>query len=172
MSTKVWTAMAAGVAMFGTTLACYADAAAHQPLCREIRAKLHELKTNDNCASPLAFCSAGTIDGNFGLDGTIFFSVDGAASAPAESPGTSSYTGIQTITTPHGTLTLRETGISYPRPGNPEGGVLASIVEVLSGTGRYATTTGILFFHGRNGRGLPSDVDVSGTLCVAPKRSP
>jgi hypothetical protein len=76
------------------------------------------------------------------------------------------------ITTPHGTLTLRETGISYPRRGDPEGGVLASIAEVLSGTGRYATTTGILFFHGHNGRGLPSDVAVSGTLCVAPKRAP
>ena len=146
---------------------CFADSAteSHQ-MCREIRAELHELKTNDNCDSPLAFCSAGTIEGNFGLDGTTFFNVDGAAATPAAAPGTSSYTGTFTIVTQHGTLALRETGISYPRRGNPEGGVLASIAEVLGGTGRYATTTGILFFHGHNGRGLPSNVAVSGTLCA------
>lgn len=157
----------AGFALIATTFVCYADSATetHQ-FCKDIRAELHELKTNDNCTSPFAFCAAGTIDGNFGLDGTTFFSVDGAAATPAEAPGTSSYTGMYTITTRHGTLTLRETGISYPRRGNPEGGVLASIAEVLSGTGRYSTTTGILFFHGHNGRGLPSDVDVSGTLCT------
>lgn len=159
--------MAATIVLMATTSVCYADSSmdAHQ-FCKDIRAELHELKTNDNCNSPVAFCSAGTIDGNFGLDGTTFFSVDGAASTPPEAPGTSSYTGMYTITTRHGTLTLRETGVSYPRRGNPDGGVLASFAEVLSGTGRYATTTGILFFHGHNGRGLPSDVDVSGTLCT------
>ena len=167
MKIKGYTAIGLTIAMLGTATASYADE--DKPFCRDIRAELHELKTNDNCTSPLAFCSAGTIDGNFGLDGTTFFSVDGAAATPPEAPGTSSYTGIYTITTAHGTLTLRETGISYPRSGNPEGGVLASIAEVQSGTGRYATTTGILFFHGHNGRGLPSNVAVSGTLCATRK---
>jgi len=134
-------------------------------VCRDIFAELHELKTDVGCTSPLFFCAAGTIEGNFGLNGTTFFSVDGSATTPPESPGTSSFTGIFTITTPHGSLTLRETGISYPRRGNPEGGLVATIDEVQGGTGRYAHTTGILFFHGHNGRGLPSDVAVSGTLC-------
>ena len=120
--------------------AAYADKPGEPHLvCRDIRAEIHELFTTDNCTSPLAFCSAGTIDGNFGLEGTTFFSVDGSATTPVESPGTSSFTGIFTITTDRGTLTLRETGISYPRRGNPEGGVLATIDEVLSGTGRFAT---------------------------------
>jgi hypothetical protein len=167
MNIKGYTAIGLTVALLGAATVSYADD--DKAFCRDIRAELHELKTNDNCTSPLAFCSAGTIDGNFGLDGTTFFNVDGAAATPPEAPGTSSYTGIYTITTAHGTLTLRETGISYPRTGNPEGGVLASIAEVQSGTGRYATTTGILFFHGHNGRGLPSNVAVTGTLCVTRK---
>jgi len=168
MNIKVCVAIGAGIAMFGMAAMVYADDVQDPRFCREIRAELHELKTNDNCTSPVSFCSAGTIDGNYGLDGTTFFSVDGVASTPTQAPGTSSYTGIYTITTRRGTLTLRETGISYPRAGNPEGGVLASIAEVQSGTGRYATTRGILFFHGHNGRGLPSNVAVSGTLCTMP----
>ncbi|MEO8016489.1 MAG: hypothetical protein ABI769_01640 [Pseudomonadota bacterium] len=135
-------------------------------VCRNIHAELHELQARDNCTSPVGFCAAGTVDGNFGLEGTTFFSVDGVATTPPESPGTSTFSGIFTITTDFGTLTLRETGISYPRRGNPAGGLVATIDEVLSGTGRFADATGILFFHGHNGRGLPSDVEVSGELCV------
>jgi hypothetical protein len=152
-----------------TALAAAGAAFATQPepreVCRDIFAEMHEFPTTVNCTSPLGFCAAGTIEGNFGLNGTTFFSVDGSAATPPESPGTSSFTGIFTITTPHGSLTLRETGISYPRRGNPAGGFVATIDEVQSGTGRYSNTTGVLFFHGHNGRGLPSDVEVSGTLC-------
>jgi hypothetical protein len=167
MKIATFSALIAGLTISTIAFAAHQDISmTTQQVCRDIRAELHELKTNDNCNSPLAFCSAGTIDGNFGLDGTTFFSVDGSAATPPEAPGTSSYTGMYTINTRHGTLTLRETGISYPRRGNPEGGVLVSIAEVLSGTGRYSTTTGILFFYGHNGRGLPSDIDVSGTLCT------
>jgi hypothetical protein len=164
---KSITRMSLVVAAVGASSATFASQPPPEPrqICRDIFAEIHELKTDIDCTSPLAFCSAGTIEGNFGLNGTTFFSVDGSAATPPESPGTSSFTGIYTITTPHGSLTLRETGISYPRRGNPEGGLVATIDEVQSGTGRYAHTTGILFFHGHNGRGLPSDIDVSGTLC-------
>jgi hypothetical protein len=135
-------------------------------VCRSIHAELHELFTTDNCTSPVGFCAAGTIDGNFGLEGTTFFSVDNTGFMPPESPGITTFVGSFTITTDFGTLTLRESGMSYPRRGNPDGGRVATIDEVLSGTGRFAGATGILFFHGRNGRGLPSDVEVTGDLCV------
>jgi hypothetical protein len=62
-------------------------------------------------------------------------------------------------------LVLRETGVTYPRPGNPEGGVLSSIIEVKSGTGRYEGATGIMFFHGRSLNGT-FDVKLTGTLCT------
>jgi len=154
-------------AALGVSSSAFATPPTPEPrqICRDISATLHELKTDVGCASPLNFCSAGTIRGNFGLIGTTFFSVDGSAETPAQSPGTSSFSGVFTITTPHGSLTLRETGISYPRRGNPEGGLVATIDEVQSGTGVYAHTSGILFFHGHNGLGLPSNVEVTGTLC-------
>jgi hypothetical protein len=159
---------AAPLCLAGLTASISAHADPHHdktPTCHEIRAELHELKTDENCMSPLAFCSAGTVDGNFGLDGTTFFSADGSIPAAEPAVGMRSFTGSYTITTARGVLNMRETGTSYPRPGNPEGGVLASVVEVQSGTGRYENTTGILFFYGHNGRGLPSNVSVSGTLC-------
>lgn len=158
-------AILTAAALGGPALATAGTPPEPRQICRDIFAEIHELKTDVGCSSPVFFCSAGTIEGNFGLNGTTFFSVDSTEKAPPTSPGLSSFSGLYTITTPHGSLTLRETGLSYPRRGNPEGGLVATIDEVLSGTGRYAHTTGILFFHGHNGRGLPSDVDVSGTLC-------
>jgi hypothetical protein len=165
MKAKPLASLALALAASGAAFATGGTPPEPRQICRDIRAEMHELATQENCTSPLNFCAAGTIEGNFGLFGTTFFSVDGAAATAPQTPGTSSYTGIFTITTHFGTLTLRETGISYPRRGNPDGGFIASLAEVQSGTGRYASTTGVLFFHGTNGRGLPNDIAVAGTLC-------
>ena len=106
-----------------------------------------------------------TIDGNFGLDGTVAFVGDSAGTAPATAPpGSSVFSGILTITTEHGNLILRETGMFSSRTGNPAGPVLASWGETLSGTDRFAGVTGDLFFAGRRS-GSIFLVDVSGTLC-------
>jgi hypothetical protein len=150
--------------MFGLLL-CATSANASEPMrCKAVHADVEEVRTTENCTAN--FCTVGTIDGNHGLSGTTFFSLDGgAATPPASSPGTRSYTGVFTITTDQGELVLRETGITYPRPGNPEGGVLSSIIEVTSGTGRYEGATGIMFFHGRNLNGI-YDVKMRGTLCT------
>ena len=91
--------------------------------------------------------------------------MEGGAAVPPTSPGIRSYSGVFTITTELGELVLRETGVTYPRPGNPEGGVLSSIIEVTSGTGRYQGATGIMFFHGKSLNGT-FDVKMSGTLCT------
>jgi hypothetical protein len=165
MKTNVLAAtVTAGFALLGMTIAADAH---NRTLCREVRAEIHEMRNTANCASPYSFCAEGTIDGNLGFDGTTFFTVDGVGTAPPESPGKSIYTGTFVVTTAHGELTLRETGISYPRNGNPDRGRLSSMAEVLSGTGRYANASGILFFYGVNGGGLPSDVTAAGTLCLA-----
>jgi hypothetical protein len=154
---------------FGLLL-CAASANADEGAnrCKSVHADVQEVVTTENCTSPLNFCTKGTIDGNHGLDGTTFFSVDGGAATPPTSPGTRSYSGVFTITTDQGELILRETGVTYPRPGNPEGGVLSSIIEVTSGTGRYEGASGIMFFHGRSLNGT-FDVKLVGTLCTAPR---
>jgi hypothetical protein len=149
-------------------LLCAASASAGEEAnrCKAVHADVEEVVTTENCTSPLNFCTKGTIDGNHGLDGTTFFSVEGGAAVPPTSPGIRSYSGVFTITTELGALVLRETGVTYPRPGNPEGGVLSSIIEVKSGTGRYEGATGIMFFHGRALNGV-YDVKLVGTLCTA-----
>lgn len=149
-------------------LLCAATANANEGAmrCKAVQADVEEVVTTENCNSPLNFCTKGTIDGNHGLDGTTFFSVEGGAATPPTSPGIRSYSGVFTITTELGDLVLRETGVTYPRPGNPEGGVLSSIIEVKSGTGRYEGATGIMFFHGRALNGV-FDVKLVGTLCTA-----
>jgi hypothetical protein len=145
--------------------AASASAADEASRCKAVHADVQEVVTTENCTSPLNFCTQGTIDGNHGLEGTTFFSVEGGAATPPTSPGIRSYSGVFTITTELGELSLRETGVTYPRPGHPEGGVLSSIIEVKSGTGRYQGATGILFFHGRSLNGI-FDVKLTGTLCT------
>ena len=163
MSIRLTTAI---TSMMGLLL-CSAHASAGEEAmrCKAIQADVEEVQTTENCTSPLGFCTKGTIDGNHGLAGTTFFSVEGGAATPPTSPGIRSYSGVFTITTELGELVLRETGVTYPRPGNPEGGVLSSIIEVTSGTGRYQGATGIMFFHGRSLNGT-YDVKMTGTLCT------
>jgi hypothetical protein len=164
MSIRLSTAI---TSMFGLLLCAASAHADETKRCKAVHADVQEVQTRENCTSN--FCTEGTIDGNHGLSGTTFFSLDGgAATPPASSPGTRSYTGVFTVTTDQGELILRETGVTYPRPGNPEGGVLSSIIEVTSGTGRYEGATGIMFFHGRSLNGI-YDVQLQGTLCTVPR---
>ncbi len=121
--------------------------------CRRIRAEID--LTN------------GTIEGNFGLDGTVAFVEDSAGTPPATAPaGSSVFSGILTITTSRGEIQMRETGMFSARTGNPDGFVLASWGDAPSGTGRYGNVAGgDLFFAGR----IVGDlflVDVTGQLCT------
>jgi hypothetical protein len=106
-----------------------------------------------------------TIEGNFGLNGTVAFAQDSSGTPPATAPANASvFSGLLTITTARGNLVLRETGMFSSRTGNPAGSVLASWGESLSGTQRFAGVTGDLFFAGRVA-GSIFLVDVTGRLC-------
>lgn len=123
--------------------------------CRRIRAEIN--------------LTTGTISGNFGLDGTAAFVSDSSGTPPATAPaGSSVFSGILTVTTPHGTLLVRETGMFTSRPGNPLGWLLASWGETTGGTGRYAGATGDLFFNGARPPGAAFLVQVTGELCRPP----
>jgi len=109
----------------------------------------------------------GTIAGNFGLDGTVAFVGDGAGTPPPTAPaGSSVFSGILTITTAHGDLLVRETGMFSSRTGNPAGALLTSFGETTGGTQRYDDVTGDLFFAGRKA-GAVFLVQVTGELCHA-----
>jgi hypothetical protein len=128
-----------------------ADEAGDDDLCHRIHAQID--------------LTHATISGNFGLDGTVAFVSDSAGTAPATAPGGSSvFSGLLTISTAHGNLVLRETGMFSGRTGNPRGSVLASWGDTQSGTQRFTGVTGELFFAGRVA-GAIFLVDVSGQLC-------
>ena len=107
----------------------------------------------------------GTIEGNFGLDGTVAFVGDSSGTSPATAPANSSvFSGLLTISTQRGDLVVRETGMFSSRAGNPRGAVLASWGDTQSGTERFAGVTGDLSFAGRV-VGSIFLVDVTGQLC-------
>jgi hypothetical protein len=108
----------------------------------------------------------GSITGNFGLEGTVVFTQDSAGTPPPTAPpGSTVFSGLLAITTAGGTLSLRETGVVSSRAGNPEGPVLTSWGDGVSGAGEFAGVTGDLFFFGRrNAQGLFL-VKVRGKLC-------
>jgi hypothetical protein len=121
----------------------------------------------DNCRRIKAEIDlvAGTIEGNFGLEGTVVFRSDSTGTVPTTAPaGSSVFSGLLTITTDRGVLVMRETGMFSGRAGNPLGGALYSLGEAVSGTDRFAGVTGDVFFTGHrvNGQFL---VDVRGELC-------
>jgi hypothetical protein len=126
--------------------------AARAEECKRVRAEIN--------------LSTGTIEGNLGLDGTVAFVEDSSGEPPATAPaGSSVFSGILTITTDRGVLSMRETGMFSGRTGNPAGPVLSSWGDSPSGTGRYAdVVAGDLFFAGRQ-VGDQFLVDVSGELC-------
>jgi hypothetical protein len=138
-------------ALFACALFSANSARADHDGCKNIRAQID--------------LSTGTIVGNFRLNGTVVFTADGSGTAPATAPaGSSVFSGPLVITTAHGTLTIRETGMFSSRTGNPDGPVLVSWGDGPSGTGFFEGVTGDLFFIGRRVDGVLL-VKVTGTLC-------
>jgi hypothetical protein len=74
-------------------------AAGHAPAreCLQAHAEIVSALTATGCTSSIGLCTAGTIDGNRGLNGTTFFTVDSAAPGPSTAPNlgaTISYRGV------------------------------------------------------------------------------
>jgi len=131
----------------------------HEPECEDVRARIIDAQVTDGCTSPNNFCAGGTVTGNRGLNGTTFFTLDGAVLGPAARPGSFSTSGVLVYTTSRGTLTVRESGLSGL------GEWFTAFQEVLSGTGRYEGATGHMWVHGHN-LGDHFDSGVFGVLCL------
>jgi hypothetical protein len=140
-----------GIMMFCMLAGRAAFADGDDPRCRRIKAEID--------------LTHGTIEGNFGLNGTVVFVRDSSGTPPSTGPvGSSVFSGLLTITTTRGNLILRETGMFSSRTGNAAGPLLYSIGEAVSGTDRFVGTTGDVFFNGRRVGDILL-VDVVGTLC-------
>ena len=132
--------------------------------CKQIRAIIVDSSAPAGCTSPFNFCAAGTVEGNHGLNGTTYFVLDGAVAGPSTAPGFSATSGILTYTTPHGTLTVRETGVSK-LVGRPSNGFLTAVQEIISGTGRFEGATGLLYLDGKDVNSVFTS-HITGELCL------
>lgn len=136
--------------------------------CKQIHAQITSAQITTMCTSPVNLCTAGTIDGNQGLNGTTFFTMDSIAAGPLtapDAPATISFSGLLQITTDHGTLTTRHTGVFNTSVGSSTSGFFNSFDEVIGGTGKYQDATGFLFTGGRKIDGQFGTIVISGELC-------
>jgi len=157
-----------GIVFLLAVSACAGMANAHdRNNCREVHALIVDKYAPTDCPSPYRFCAAGTVEGNRGLNGTTYFVLDGVGTAPVTAPGFNVTTGLLTYTTEGGTLTVRETGVGK-LTGSPSNGVLTSLQEIVSGTGRYAGATGTLYNTAVDINGVFYS-DITGTLCLVPR---
>ena len=150
-------------------LAAGLTTAAKATECKQIHAQIILSLTSAGCTSPVGLCSAGTIHGNRGLSGTTFFTVDSLASGPSTAPNplsTISYSAVFEITTAHGTLTTRDTGILDGSTGTPTGGFFSSFDTVIDGTGKFQGATGDLFIVGKTIDGQQFTSVMTGELCL------
>jgi hypothetical protein len=116
----------------------------------------------EGCTSPVGLCTAGVFTGDGLLKGTTSFVADAVAPSAGmpgvEAPTTLSYTGLLTITTRRGTLTLRDTGIF-----DTAAGLFSSRDVIVGGTGLFTGVTGHLFFTGTGTSSL--DSQATGEIC-------
>lgn len=132
--------------------------------CKKIRATIVDTQVTEGCTSPNRFCAAGVVEGNHGLNGTTYFTMDGAVRGPAVLPGSIATSGVLVYTTDKGTLTVRESGLSNLM-NTPEEGFFTAFQEVLEGTGKYAGATGHLWVAGHRIESI-FEADVTGVLCL------
>jgi hypothetical protein len=133
--------------------------------CKPIHATLTEARATVGCKPEHAACFLGEVDGNHGLRGTTYFTGEASAFFPSGAPAFRSYVGNFEYTTPTGTLTMREMGMSEPS-GNttPQGGVVNAFQRIVAGTGEFAGATGYLFVGGFNRSGQIATT-VQGEIC-------
>ena len=132
--------------------------------CKAVHADLVEVRSTVGCKPEHSFCFLGEVDGNHGLRGTTYFKGEESAFFPLSAPTFRSYTGWFEYITEHGTLTLREMGMTDPPTSNPESGVVNAYQKIVSGTGEFEGAIGYLFVSGFN-RNQRIVTTVRGEIC-------
>lgn len=128
--------------------------------CKAIHADLDEISSTQGCNPGLASCFLGEVEGNHGLRGTTHFAADSARAGPATSPTFVSYSGPFEYRTAHGTITVRETGVTT----SGSEGVVTAYQQIVSATGRFEGSTGYFFVSGHKTGGTVSTF-VEGEIC-------
>lgn len=132
--------------------------------CKAVQADLVEVRSTVGCKPGHAVCFLGEVDGNHGLRGRTYFKGEESAFFPPSAPTFRSYTGWFEYITEHGTLTMREMGMTDPPTSNPESGVVNAYQRIAEGTGEFEGATGYLFVSGFN-RNQRIVTTVRGEIC-------
>lgn len=133
--------------------------------CRRVHGHYQATITTQGCTSPIGLCATGTISRGGILDSSsLFLALDAAPSSgmPAtEAPGNLSYSGVLTIDTHHGSLSVRDLGVIDAAHSN-----FTELERPISGTGMFVNATHDFFISGatvNNGGGF--DGEIYGELC-------
>jgi len=114
----------------------------------------------DGCTSPFGLCTAGTVSGRR-FAGTTLFVVTSIAPVSDATPWILAYTGVLTITTRRGVVTIHDSGIF-----DAVKGTFFEMDTVVSGTGAFAGATGLLTSQGTAGPTGFSGT-LTGSICKA-----
>lgn len=131
--------------------------------CKKIHGTIVDVQVTEGCTSPNRFCAEGTVTANHGLNGTTYFTMDGAVRGPATAPGSIATSGILVYTTDGGTLTVRESGLSGLRESDQA--YFTAFQQAVSGTGEYEGATGHLWVLGQ---AFPDrfEAGIRGEICL------
>ncbi len=158
------TALAVVVGMLGNSAS--GPEAAASPICKPVHADLIEVQSTTQCKPGHPVCFLGEVDGNHGLRGTTYFRGEQGALFPPSAPTFRSYVGTFEYTTPSGTLTMKEMGLTEPpNPSNPESGVVNAFQRIVAGTGEFEGATGYFFVSGFN-RNQRVVTTLHGEICM------
>jgi hypothetical protein len=105
------------------------------------------------CTSPFGLCTAGTVSGRR-FSGTTLFVATSVAPVSDATPWILAYTGVLTITTRRGVVTIHDSGIFDAMKAT-----FFELDTVVSGTGAFTDATGLL-----TSQGTASTTGFSGTL--------
>lgn len=133
--------------------------------CKAVHADLVEARSTVGCKPGDDFCFLGEVDGNHGLRGTTYFKGEQGEFFPPNAPTFRSYVGNFEYITEHGTLTIREMGLSEPPAIPNSSGVVSAYQKIVQGTGEFTGATGYLFVNGFN-RNQRIVTTVRGEICL------
>lgn len=145
-----------GTLAFALGLLLAGLARADEDRCTRVDAPIVTMLYLDGCQSPVGLCTRGTVGGG-PLEGTTDFRV--LTLVPGPTPDTLVYTGVLTITTRSGSVTIHDRGILDNATGR-----FFEFDPIVSGTGKYRKAAGLFTSQGfATGTGFIGTL--TGALC-------
>lgn len=119
--------------------------------CKSVDGPIVTTFTTDQCTSPVGICTVGTVQLDHEVATTRFTAL---TLSPGPTPDVLLYTGLLTITTRSGTITIQDSGMLDAATGQ-----FLEVDQVVGGTRSYKKASGLL-----TSQGVATGTGFSGTL--------